>query len=594
MSQDKRQSSRAAVFLIADYRPLNKSGEYSTGITDNFSSEGLSFETQDVHLKTGDILDMKLKAPQNGMVISAVGEIAWRQEGWYKCTLGVKFKEIEEEAREKIFAYINDEKKSQDTSVVNEELSPPSTEQKEDTAPEVTEEKKEEQNEGNGVLESVLRVHGDRSQLDDRHEDKEDKASSEKESTSVDEEYDAPSVADRNENDRIPDNEREYRDLPQSAGKVEYASYLPRRRKRYARKSRRSLHITAALFALVITVPAVIYIFNIQREKFIPSSFEENAGRAEGTEQTASAVEEPEDIALQEPISPLSPDSGLFEEKRQEAEKPVASLKAPEQQDAVEGKRKLEIDHIIQRKSSRLETVTTKIETPGTIHPAAKKQSPPKKESPVQEAVSVTNVPAEKIVKKPETDLLQKEAASITAGKAPRETVSTAAPPQGKKKLSPTAARDESAETADNKNAMIKVLAIKIQTQQGADRDGESLQPSEENLIDDPAQTGQKEVLPAEPIEKEVITTKIEEPSVTPVMEVEKIKIWPEDVKTPTLTEETPLPDQQDTEKVDQPVAKTDSPVDAGPALKIERGSKSQQPAGSLPSIGLVIRSKKK
>ncbi|UCH44244.1 MAG: PilZ domain-containing protein [Nitrospiraceae bacterium] len=572
MSQDKRQSSRADVFLIADYRPVNKSGEYSTGITDNFSSEGLSFETQDVHLKTGDILDMKLKAPQNGMEISAVGEIAWRQDGWYKCTLGVKFKEIEEEAREKIFVYINDEKKSQDTSVVNEELSPPSTEQKEDTAPEVTEEKKEEQNGGNGVLESVLRVHGDRSQLDDRHEDKEEhivfNAPSEEEIIVEDEEYDAPSVADRNGNERIPDNEREYRDLPQSAGKVEYASYLPRRRKRYARKSRRSLHITAALFALVITVPAVIYIFNIQRERFIPSSFEENTGRAEGTEQTTSAVEEPEDIALQEPISPLSPDSGLFEEKRQEAEKPVASLKAPEQQDAVESTRKLEIDHIIQRKSSRLETVTPKIATPGTIQPVAKKQSPPKKDPPVQRAGSVTNVPAEKIVKKPQTDLLQKEEASNRAGKEPKETVS--------KKIS-----------------AVKALALskqKLHTEQPR----ESLPPSENNLIADPAQTGQKEVLPAEPIEQEVITTKIEEPSVQPVTEVEKIKIWPEDVKTPTLTEDTPLPEQQDTEKVDQPVAKTDPPVDAGPALKIETGSKSQQPARSLPSIGLVIRSKKK
>jgi hypothetical protein len=572
MSQDKRQSSRADVFLIADYRPLNKSGEYSMGITDNFSSEGLSFETQDVHLKPGDILDMRLKAPQNGMVVSAVGEIAWRQDGWYKCTLGVKLKEIEEEAREKIFAYINDEKKSQDTSVVNEELSPPSTEQKEDTAPEVTEEKKEEQNGGNGVLESVLRVQGDRYQLDDPLEDKEElivyKAPSEEESIIEDEEYDAPSVADRNENKRIPDNEREYRDLPQSAGKVEYASYLPRRRKRYARKSRRSLHITAALFALVITVPAVIYILDIQTERFIPSSFEENTGRAEGTEQTTSAAEEPEDIALQEPISPLSPDSGLFEEERQEAEKPLASLKAPVQQDAVESKRKLEIDHIIQRNSSRLETVTTKIETPGTIQPAAKKQSPPKKESPVQEAVSVKNVPAEEIVKKPQTVLLQKEEASITAGKEPKETVS--------KKIS-----------------AVKALALskqKLHTEQPR----ESLPPSENNLIADPAQTEQKEILTAEPIEKEVITTKIEEPSVKPVMEVEKTKILPEDVKTPTLTEDTPLPEQQDTEKVDQTVAKTDSPVDAGPALKIETGSKSQQPAGSLPSIGLVIRSKKK
>jgi hypothetical protein len=645
MSQEKRQSSRSDAFLIAEYRPFNKPIEYSTGIIDNFSSEGLSFDTQDEDLKTGDILDLRLKSPRSGLMVSAVGEITWRREGWYKCTFGVRFREIDEEAKAKVFAFISDEKDTPQDSLVLNEDPPPSEQINEYAASEQGEEKGQKEKAENGVLESILTDEDDKLQEDSLHDEAEEKtipgAAAEEVSTIDNEEYNAQSVSDGTDEVRLTDKKEESSHVPQQTGKLEY-SYIPRMRKRRARKSRPAIYIAAAVLVLAITVPAAIYILDIKTDNVIPSFFDMNIGEAERAQQSAPVREEPEtksllipqlaspidlppplpapivpdmsdtvpvktqivdrketvseERAAKEPVPTASPASTLIRKKTQKTEKPVAAVKMPEKQYAVEDEKKVAIENIIKRKSSRLQTVTKKIETPGTIQPEAKKLSPAKKEPPVEKAVSVKKSPVEEVVTKPQTDLMKQETAAGSAVKVQKKTVSEAVPLKQEKKVSPPAVSDRPEKTVRKKIVTVTTPAMHKELLQ-AEESGKSLLPPEKNLIADPAQREKKEVLTSAPEEKQAVISTVKEPPLdTPVMEVEKSVTATEDNKSQALPESAPVPAQKDTETADQPVVKIDTPFVAEPAVKKETVSEKPQPVKkkTSPVIGLVIRSKKK
>lgn len=102
MESERRQSERSDVFLIVEFRPLNKKAEFHQGVTENISFKGFNFDSQTHSFNTGEILEFKLKHPQRDLSVSFPGEIVWKREAWYKSVTGVKFKDIDAGIENKI------------------------------------------------------------------------------------------------------------------------------------------------------------------------------------------------------------------------------------------------------------------------------------------------------------------------------------------------------------------------------------------------------------------------------------------------------------------------------------------------------------
>jgi hypothetical protein len=110
MSTEKRQSERAETFLIVEFRPLNKTTKYFTGVTSNLSIEGFSLDAQGFDFKTGEVLECRLKHPYIDFSVSATGKVEWRKDSWYNCIAGIKFIEIDEASKNNIIDFLNTDK----------------------------------------------------------------------------------------------------------------------------------------------------------------------------------------------------------------------------------------------------------------------------------------------------------------------------------------------------------------------------------------------------------------------------------------------------------------------------------------------------
>ena len=99
---EKRQVARSNNVLIVNFRQFNKSREYLLGIANNYSHKGISFEAARIESGPGEILELILKSPYSELSIAAVGEMVWKRDGWYKCITGIKLKETDQEAINKM------------------------------------------------------------------------------------------------------------------------------------------------------------------------------------------------------------------------------------------------------------------------------------------------------------------------------------------------------------------------------------------------------------------------------------------------------------------------------------------------------------
>jgi hypothetical protein len=109
MTFDQRKFSRVNIPIITEFRPAKESGEYSWGLTRNFSCEGFGFESLDFQHEPNKTIEFKLKFPQKGTFISVLGDVMWRERVGDKYIAGIKFKEMSDDVRrdflEKISEY---------------------------------------------------------------------------------------------------------------------------------------------------------------------------------------------------------------------------------------------------------------------------------------------------------------------------------------------------------------------------------------------------------------------------------------------------------------------------------------------------------
>jgi len=94
MIQERRKFQRSSIFLIANVRDLKSFQQNSSGITADFSQEGIGIESHNICFHRGESLEILLKDPQSELSFSAEGEIVWKRDGWYNCKIGVKFRQI--------------------------------------------------------------------------------------------------------------------------------------------------------------------------------------------------------------------------------------------------------------------------------------------------------------------------------------------------------------------------------------------------------------------------------------------------------------------------------------------------------------------
>jgi len=115
---EKRKVERSNNVLIVNFRHLRKLNGYLLGITNNYSNQGVSFETDRLESHPGDVLELILKHPYSQLSVTVTGQVVWKLDGWYKCMTGVKLIGMDQEANSKIKEFMaNTIKASEESSL---------------------------------------------------------------------------------------------------------------------------------------------------------------------------------------------------------------------------------------------------------------------------------------------------------------------------------------------------------------------------------------------------------------------------------------------------------------------------------------------
>jgi len=109
MQHNKRKFKRFDLPLIVKFRPIYGTKDYSLGLTKNFSCEGLGLEASDFNFIQNENLELNLKFPQSGSVVSLFGDVVWKRRTGDKNLAGIKLRvddtEQHDEMVRKISAY---------------------------------------------------------------------------------------------------------------------------------------------------------------------------------------------------------------------------------------------------------------------------------------------------------------------------------------------------------------------------------------------------------------------------------------------------------------------------------------------------------
>jgi hypothetical protein len=97
MPEEQRKTERSKVFLIAEFSPLHKRSATAIGITNSFSTAGISIEAQTHDIRLGEMLEISLKHPQMDKKVTVRGKVVWKRIGWYKYAFGVEFTDSDPE-----------------------------------------------------------------------------------------------------------------------------------------------------------------------------------------------------------------------------------------------------------------------------------------------------------------------------------------------------------------------------------------------------------------------------------------------------------------------------------------------------------------
>jgi len=104
---DNGSPEKKFVFLVVDYRPLNGARESVSGLSNEFSSKGLTIETQSSDIAPGDNLELVLKDPHKDSSVTVSGGVISKKDGWYKSVIEVGFKGLTTETETELLNLIS-------------------------------------------------------------------------------------------------------------------------------------------------------------------------------------------------------------------------------------------------------------------------------------------------------------------------------------------------------------------------------------------------------------------------------------------------------------------------------------------------------
>jgi len=108
MQKNNRQFKRFDLPLIVKFRPTYGSIPFSLGLTKNMSFDGLSIESRDFKFIKHEDLEMELKLPQNGSVISLLGNVVWRMESGKTSRAGINLNSMSSETKKEMINRITE------------------------------------------------------------------------------------------------------------------------------------------------------------------------------------------------------------------------------------------------------------------------------------------------------------------------------------------------------------------------------------------------------------------------------------------------------------------------------------------------------
>jgi len=93
--------------MIVDIESLYDNRPYFLGLTRNISYDGFAFESQNYDLMPGDILQFTLKHPRRDISVKVNGRLVWKNETGSECITGVRFINLDDSTKGRIFELIS-------------------------------------------------------------------------------------------------------------------------------------------------------------------------------------------------------------------------------------------------------------------------------------------------------------------------------------------------------------------------------------------------------------------------------------------------------------------------------------------------------
>lgn len=112
MHFERRRYNRFNIFLIVDIESLYDDRPYFLGLTRNISYDGFTFESQNYDLNPGDILQFTLKHPHRDISVKVNGRLVWKNETGFECITGVRFINLDDSTKSRIFELISSDRNS--------------------------------------------------------------------------------------------------------------------------------------------------------------------------------------------------------------------------------------------------------------------------------------------------------------------------------------------------------------------------------------------------------------------------------------------------------------------------------------------------
>ena len=108
MLDDRRKYMRFDMPLNAAYRKYKDAKEYSKGMANNISREGIGLISEHEDTKVHSTLELQLQNPMQDDPVAVLADVMWNQKIGNKWHAGLKIREIDKASKMEILEYAYD------------------------------------------------------------------------------------------------------------------------------------------------------------------------------------------------------------------------------------------------------------------------------------------------------------------------------------------------------------------------------------------------------------------------------------------------------------------------------------------------------